>query len=307
MEQIQDLEPLVVICGPTASGKGSLARQLAKRIGGEIISADSRKVFRGLDVGTAKPTKEIRLSLPHHLLNVVEPGEHFDASMFVDLADEIIKDIRSRGKIPVLVGGTGLYIRSLIWGIIRTPPADPELRKRLVEMERADPGRLHKMLRVDDPQSAARIAPADVRRLVRALEVLELTGEPISQLQQGHGLRRPRYRSLVLGIRRPLEELYARIDERVLKMMAAGWLEETMTLMASLPESALDIVGYRQLIRYLRQECSLSEAVVDIQRAHRRYARQQLKWFRADSDIQWLDAPVDLTELERKVRAFLEG
>lgn len=300
------LDSLVVICGPTASGKSSAARQLAQRLGGEIVSADSRKIFRRLDLGTAKPDMNARQGIPHHLMDVLEPGEHFDASVFVELADKAIEGILSRGNVPILVGGTGLYIRSLLKGIIRTPATDVELRKGYLDMERSNPGRLHEMLSIADPKSAERIGPADIRRLVRALEVLELTGRPMSELQQQHSLKTSRYRSMLVGIRWPRAELYARIDERVHRMMAAGWLDETIALMASFPEVALDILGYRQLLRYLRQECSLSEAVSDIQRSHRRYAKQQLKWFRADADIEWFDAPVDIDEIERKARAFID-
>ncbi len=300
----QELGSVVVICGATASAKASVARRLAKRLGGEIVSADSRKVYRGLDVGTAKPGLEARRAVAHHLIDVVDPGEHFDASMFVDLADRAIEEITLRGNIPLVVGGTGLYIRSLLKGIIRTPDVDETLRKSYMELERREPGVLHKMLLASDPKSAARIGRTDVRRLVRALEVLELTGKSISWLQQQQGLK-SRYRSVVFAIRWSRDELYSRINERVLRMMAAGWLDETISLMATVGTGALDIVGYRQLVRYLRQECSLSDAVKDIQKAHRRYARQQLKWFRADADVEWIDAPVDLDMLAQKVEAFM--
>ncbi|HOX45919.1 MAG TPA: tRNA (adenosine(37)-N6)-dimethylallyltransferase MiaA [Myxococcota bacterium] len=296
---------LVVVCGPTASGKGALARALAARFAGELVSADSRKIYRGLDIGTAKPDAAARADLPHHLLDVCAPGEAFSAARFVELADAAIGQIAARGHVPVVVGGTGLYVKALLRGIIDTPPRDPALRARLEAEERAQPGSLHARLRSVDPACAARLGPGDRLRLVRALEVHALTGRRLSELQAAHAFGQRRYPALLLAPDWPRAELDERIGRRVAAMLAAGWLDEVAALRRAGERAGLDVVGYRELDRHLAGELSLPEAVEAVRRAHRRYARYQLGLFGKLPDLRWLPAPVELEAVAAEVGAFL--
>jgi tRNA dimethylallyltransferase len=298
---------ILVVCGPTCSGKGGLARQLAVRFGGEVISADSRKIFRGFDVGTAKPPAGVREQIPHHLVDCCDPDEMFSAARFVDLADGAIRTIGERGGLPILAGGTGLYIRALLHGIVDTPSRDEDLRARLLDEEADHPGTLHQRLLGVDPVSAEQIPPADLVRIVRALEVLELTGRPISEIQARHGFGARRYRALQLAPAWEREDLYSRIDQRVDRMMEAGWLDEVKRLLGrGLGQSpAFKTVGYRQLKEHLEGGLGLEQAVADIKREHRRYSRRQMVWFRGVPDLEWLPAPADLDAVIRKVEDFL--
>ncbi len=298
---------LVVVCGQTASGKGGLARALARRLDGEIVAADSRKIYRGLDIGTAKPDAVARAELGYHLIDVAEPDEVFSAARYAALADRAIAAIAGRGRLPLVVGGTGLYLRALLYGLIDTPPADQELRRRLERQHRQRPGSLHAELRRVDPAAAARIAPGDALRLVRALEVHALTGRPLSAVQADHGFDRPRYPAYALAVAWPAEQLAERIAARVDRMLAAGWLDEVCALRRAGAGRVLRVVGYRQLAAHLDGACSLDQARRAIRRAHRRYARQQRKWFRADPAVRWLDAPVDAEVLAERLRRWLVG
>ena len=298
--------PLVVVAGATASGKGTLARELALRLGGEIVSADSRKIYRGLDIGTAKPSARDQVEIPHHLLDCCDPGERFSAAEFVQRADLIIDDIFSRGRLPIVCGGTGLYIRSLLHGIIDTPPRDDALRTELLESEKKEAGWLHERLSRLDPKSAARIPAGDSLRLVRALEVFELSGKSLSAFHAEHGLARKRYISLQLIPKWESQVLRGRITERVDHMLQAGWLAEVRKLRSDGVSSALEVVGYKQLAAHLDGSMSLSEARQAIVTAHWRYAKQQLTWFKGQSDMRWLLTPVDLDEVETEVRRFLQ-
>jgi tRNA dimethylallyltransferase len=297
---------LVVVCGPTASGKGALARALAARFSGELVSADSRKIYRGLDIGTAKPDAAARADIPCHLLDVCAPGEAFSAARFVALADAAIAEIAARDHVPVVVGGTGLYVKALLHGIIDTPPRDQALRARLEAEERAHPGSLHAQLQVVDPEAAARLRAGDRLRLVRALEVHALTGRRLSELQAAHAFRERRYPALLVAPDWPRAALDERIGRRVDAMIAAGWLEEVAALRRDGARTGLDVVGYRELDRHLRGELSLTEAVAAVVQAHRRYARYQLGLFRRLTELRWLPAPVALEALAGEVRAFLQ-
>ena len=290
---------ILIICGPTGSGKGGLARELARRRGGEIVSADSRKIYKRLDIGTAKPSPKQREEVPHHLLDVCEPQEVFTAARFVELADRAIADIHRRGLRPLVVGGTGLYLRALLHGIADVPPRDQALRARLLDEESAKPGVLRGRLERVDPQAAGQIPPGDLVRTVRALEVYELTGRPISAHQDSHGFEPVRYPARQIALDWDREELYRRIDSRVERMMDAGWLEEVRGLIRDgLDQSpAFRTVGYPQLKDHLEGKLSLEKAVSEIQKEHRRYARRQLTWFRAQKEIEWIPAPPDADEL----------
>lgn len=298
---------ILVICGATGSGKGRLARGLAARLAGEVVSADSRKIYRRFDLGTAKPTVEERRRIPHHLVDVCDPDEVFTAGRFAEMADAAVADITGRGRFPIVCGGTGLYLRALLYGIIDGPPRDDALRERLRAEEAREPGCLHRRLEEIDPQAASRIPPGDLVRCVRALEVHAVTGRRISEMQRDHGFLEPRVRALQVAPDWPRDALHRRIDERVERMMQAGWLDEVRALRRGGLAGcrAFQSVGYRQLLQVLEGERTLEEAVASIKTEHRRYARRQLTWFRAEPAIQWLPAPVDEGDLLERVQDFL--
>lgn len=288
--------PLVAIVGPTASGKTALAVRLCREVGGEVVSADSRQVYRGMDIGTAKATPKEQAGVPHHLLDVVNPDQALGLAEFQALAYTAIDDILARGRVPFLVGGTGQYAMAVLegWQVPRVPP-DEGLRRELYrQAEDEGPGALHARLQALDPAAARRIDPRNVRRVIRALEVCLVTGRPISEQQEKAP---PPYRILILGLELPRDVLYERIDRRVEAMMAAGLEDEVRRLVAAgygfdLP--AMSGVGYGQFRAYLAGEASLDETVQAIKRATRRFVRHQANWFRRDDPrIHWLDARAD--------------
>ena len=301
------LIPLVVICGPTASGKGGLGRTIAKALDGEIVVADSRKVYRHLDIGTAKPDAKVQQKFCYHLIDLVEPDQNFSAADYVTHADIAIGDIWARQRQPIIVGGTGLYIRSLIWGIIDTPSADATLRAQLLQQEKRNPGCLHHRLQTLDPICAQRLPPTDLMRIIRALEVHILTGKPLSTIQEQHRFATKRYTSWIMAIDWPKDQLDQRIDQRIRNMLEAGWLDEVERLRAQGQQKALKVVGYRQLNSHLQGDCSLEQAITDIQRAHRRYAKQQLTWFRAVDGLHWFTPPLDVDQILNKIGDFLNS
>jgi tRNA dimethylallyltransferase len=294
---------LCVVAGPTASGKTSLAIALARRVGGEVVNADSQQVYRGLDVGTAKPTPEEREAAPHHLLDVASPGEGMDAVRFAALADAAIADIAARGRVPIVAGGTGLYLRALLHGVVAAPGRDPALRARLEE-EAARMGRpaLHARLAAVDPAAAARIRPNDLVRIVRALEIAA-GGKLPSALHAEHAFQPDRYDAVLVALDPPRPELHARIDARVREMFAGGLLDEARALrarFAGAPVPKLPI-GYLEAIAAVEGTLPLEEAIRRVQVAHRRYARRQVVWFRAERGVEWLAPPVDVDALARRV------
>jgi tRNA dimethylallyltransferase len=284
--------PLVILlAGPTGVGKTECAIDLALGLGGEIINADSMQVYRHMDIGTAKPGAAQRARVPHHLLDVADPDEPFDAAQYLEQARTVIEALHGRGKMPLVVGGTGLYMKVLTRGICAAPPGDPAVKQQLLqELESSGPVPLHDELLKIDPESAQRIHSHDRQRIVRALEVFRVTGTPLSHWHAGHGFREPLYRTLKLFLFRPREELYRRIDARVEAMMAEGFPEEVRGLLAqgySPRLKPMQALGYRQLVRHLHGACSLPEAIRDIQRDTRRYAKRQITWFRADPEFVW--------------------
>lgn len=285
---------LVVICGPTASGKTALALRLAEHFAVEIISADSRQVYRQMDIGTAKATAEERALVRHHLVDVVDPDEDFTAADFLQLGREALAEIAGRGHLPLVVGGTGLYIEALLRGLVDAPGADPDLRRELLQWEeKHGPGSLHKRLQAVDPVLAEQLAPRNLVRIVRALEVFYQSGQPLSELQARHAAVPSPFRVITIGLAPQRELLYERIDRRVEAMMAAGLLTETEALLASgySPRlKALQTIGYRECIDHLAGDTSLQEAVGLIQRNSRRYAKRQMTWFKRDNEIIWLDS-----------------
>lgn len=297
---------LVVICGPTATGKTEAAIRLCRAVGGEVVGADAVQIYRRLDIGSAKPSAEERAAAPHHLLDLVDPTEVYSAARYVEDADRAIAGIRDRGCLPVVAGGCGLYIRALLYGLCPAPPADPALRAVLeAEEERAGPGHLHRRLVAVDPEAAARLHPADRVRLVRALEVHALTGRPLSAHQAEHGFERPRYRAVIWGVDPGREALRERIDGRVERMLGEGLVAEVAGLLAEgVPPDApgLRTPGYREIVAHLAGEIDLPEARRLIQRAHRHYARRQRTWFRKTRGLTWFPSAAALP-----VEALAEG
>jgi tRNA dimethylallyltransferase len=299
---------LVIICGPTASGKTALALELAKSIDLEVISADSRQVYRGMDIGTAKPTPDELSRLQHHLVDVVDPADEFTAADFLEQGRRLALDIHHRHRLPLVVGGTGLYIRALTDGLVDAPRGDGILRRELWQMEKEHgEGALYRLLQERDPGMAARIHPHNQVRIVRALEVLELTGQRLSSLQAAHAFADRPFATLKIGLSPDRDELFRRIDRRAELMLGAGLVEETRRLLArgySPRLKALQTIGYRECIQYLHGEFSLDETLSLIQRATRHFAKRQLTWFRKDNSIIWVDSCQESVRIHALIDQF---
>ncbi len=286
---------LIIICGPTASGKSELAVRLGEQIGGEIVNADSMQIYRGMDIGTAKPTIEERRGIPHHLIDIVTPDTPFSAADFANAADNAISDIVKRGKTPIITGGTGLYIRALLHGLVDSPSGDPDLRESLhAEAARIGNQAMLEKLKGVDPALAAQLHPNNLLRIIRALEVYQQSGIPLSLHQQQHAFAQKRYRSLNIGIQTNRQELYKRINSRVERMLSDGLLAEVSSLLDSgysRDLKPLRSIGYKEAVAYLAGETGLTEMTELIKRNTRHYAKRQLTWFNADPDIIWLEYP----------------
>jgi tRNA dimethylallyltransferase len=302
--------PLLAVVGPTASGKTALGIALAQALGGEIVSADSRQIYREMDIGTAKPTPAERALVPHHLLDVVAPKESFTLADYQAAATAAIADIHARGRLPILVGGTGLYIRAVVDGLA-IPAVAPDAERRAaleVAAERDGAAALHAQLATRDPEAAAKIPPANVRRVIRALEVIEATGEPFSAQQNRVA---PPYAVTLLGLNTERARLYTWADARVEAMLAAGFVAEVERLVArgygwELP--AMSGLGYREIGAYLRGEMALADAVQRLKFATHGFIRKQLIWFRPDTRIHWLDAAAsDVAEQALTIYAASSG
>ena len=304
------MHPLIAIVGPTASGKSELALFLAKSFSVEIVNYDSVQIFRHLDIGTAKPSIAERERVPHHMIDIREPTEIFTAGDYQREARLVLEDIRNRGKLPILVGGTGLYLRALIEGLFAGPARSLHWRNRL-EMIAEKRGRpyLHRLLQRLDPEAAARIAERDKPKVIRAIEVRLETGKPLSQ----HLDEKPRepitgFASHFVGLNPAREELYRRIDERVERMFEAGLVEEVRGLLArGIPRIAkpFEAIGYRQVIQDIDSCIPRDETIRIIQRDTRRYAKRQITWFRRQREVTWFDGPGDSEEIKNKVHQFL--
>ena len=301
-------EPLlVVILGPTASGKSALAITMAQQFGGEIVSCDSVAVYREFDVGTAKPTREQRGLVPHHLLDIVAPTETFTAGDYLRRARSAVAEISRRGKLPIVVGGTGLYLRALLEGLFAGPQRSEELRERLRQrVSEHGSSSLHRILNRLDPSAAASIHPNDAPKLIRALEVCLASRQRMSELWTQRG-RDPLcgFRILRIGLNPPREKLYSRINSRAEAMFANGLVEETKALVAryggAKTAPPLDSLGYRQAVQYLKGELSLEQAIAAAQQGHRNYAKRQMTWFRREADVVWLEGFGDEPSVEREV------
>ena len=290
---------ILAIVGPTASGKTAVSIEVARRLGGEIISCDSMQVYRRMNIGTAKPTKEETCGIPHHLIDVVEPDEAFSCADYVTMAGEAVREIVARQKLPILCGGTGLYLDRFLCGEMEETQADEDLRASLFAFaEREGALALHERLRAVDHESADAIHPNNVKRVVRALEIYEQTGIPKSEFDRRSQVGESPYDALVIGLRYPRREvLYERINRRVDIMMEDGLLAETKQL---LEEGVFDVnltaaqaIGYKELLGHLRGEETLAEAAENLKTATRRYAKRQLTWFSAKPYVTWVDMERD--------------
>ena len=297
------MKSIVCILGPTASGKSSLGMELARSLNGEIVSCDSIQVYRGFDIGSSKASPEEREEIPHHLIDIVEPTEPFHAGRFMELADAAIEDILSRGKTPLIVGGTNLYFRALIQGLSDTPDIPGDIRaalNRKLELEGLPA--LHAELQRVDPQWASSLPPTDTQRILRGLGVFYASGQKISSLNDAHQFDEVRYRHRFVSIPLEREDLYRRINDRVLEMMQAGFLDEVECLRRSgVPDSCkpMQAPGYLQLQQVLRGELELDRAVEAIQQSHRRYAKRQLTWLKRTPEVHWWTGPSSLQETQR--------
>jgi tRNA dimethylallyltransferase len=300
-----------VICGPTGAGKTRLSLELAAKVGGEVISADSQQVYIGMDIGTGKATPAERAQVPHHLLDVVQPDEEMTAARFIELADRAIEEVTARGKAVIVCGGTGLYVRALLLGLFEGPPASPEVRAELTAIAERDGGdALHAELARVDPKAAAKIDPNDTKRMIRALEVFRLTGEPMSahQARHDHKAMPTRYPVRMIGLAPEREALYAAIDARVDAMLAAGLETEVLALRERgfrPPLRSQQAIGYAELHGIHDGLLERTRAIELIKRNSRHYARRQLSWYRGaatgTAEVAWAPHPaaVDLADLER--------
>lgn len=301
--------PVVVLCGPTASGKTGLACSLAKNFDLEVVSADSRQIYRKMDIGTAKPTAEERAVVPHHLLDVVDPDDDFSVADYVDLAGRAISEIDRQGRVPFVVGGTGLYIRALTDGLADTPTGDETLRRRLQQDEQEmGEGTLYRRLQSVDPEQAAKIHPNNLVRIIRALEVFESTGIPLSQFQQRHRFADEPYRVLKIYLNPPRAKLYQRIETRVDAMLAAGLVDEVRSLLAAGYDPSLKsmkAIGYREVASFLSGVIEYDETVELIKRETRRYAKRQETWFKKEKSIISVDSSREIDKIQPSIECFL--
>lgn len=284
------MKKVLVIAGVTAAGKTGAAIALARRLDGELVGADSVQVYRGFDLGSAKPTEEELGGVRHHLIDVVDPDEAIDAARYAALADAAIEDIAARGRLPIVVGGTGLWLRALLRGLVEVPPPDPSLRATL-EREAAT-GELHARLRAVDPLTAERLHPNDHLRIVRALEVYEQTGRPLGALHREHQLGAPRYDAFFAALDRPREELYLAIKARARAMIEAGWIDEVRALLDRWGPDVrpMKSVGYAQIADHVLRGVSIEETERLVYKTTRIYTRRQRTWLRGVEDARWTSA-----------------
>ncbi len=299
---------VIVICGPTALGKTATAIELAEIFNGEIVGADSMQIYRYMNIGTAKPSPQELARVRHHLINIADPDQRFDAQQYARTAHEKIMELVSRAIVPFVVGGTGLYIKALVHGLFMAESADDDIRTRLKE-EAQSHGTdfLHERLSRCDPDAAARIKPNDSYRIVRALEIYQLTGKTISAYHHEHKFQDEPFRVLKIGLNMDRELLYDRINQRVDAMIAAGLVDEVKELLSRgyAPDlNSMRSIGYRHIVDFIKERLSWHEAVRTLKRDTRRFAKRQLTWFKADSDIAWY-TPGQLSDISRLIKKFL--
>jgi tRNA dimethylallyltransferase len=300
---------LIAIVGATASGKSSLGIFLAQQLSGEVVACDSTQLYRGFDIGTAKPTLAERRSIAHHLLDVLEATEESTAGGYRERALSVLADLRARSRLPVLTVGTGLYLRALLEGLADLPQRSDLLRNRLRASSISHgAGHLHRMLTRLDPQAARKIASADAQKLIRAIEICLLSGKPLSEVHRQGRTPLCGWKVLKIGLNPPREALYQRIHQRTESMLRAGWLDEVRRLVAGgLPEDAkpFDFIGYRELRDYLRGQLTLEQARTAIQQGTRQYAKRQLTWFRRESGVHWFSGFGDEPHIQSACCDFL--
>jgi tRNA dimethylallyltransferase len=288
------LKKILTILGPTASGKTKVSLEIADKINGEIISADSRQVYKFMDIGTAKPSLEQRKRIPHHLIDIVEPDKYFSAADYSTRARRAIKEILSRGKEPLIVGGSGLYLRALFKGFFKGPGRDENLRRKLKEKaEKFGTESLYQELKEKDPEAAEKIGPHNLVRIIRALEVYELSGQRISELQKKGEYPSREFEFIKIGLKIDREKLYQRIDQRVEDMISSGLVDEVESLKIrgyDLSLAPLRTFGYKEIFQYLEGEISLDEAKEKIKLNTRHFAKRQLTWFRKEEGTIWIEA-----------------
>lgn len=284
--------PLVVLLGPTAVGKSRIATHVATHFDTDVLAADSRQVYRGMDIGTDKPTAEERQGVPHRLIDLVNPGETFNAGWYRRVALVEIERLYSAGRLPFVVGGTGLYIRTLVRGLCPAPQADPHVRAGLKTLkdERGRDGLYAELMRVD-PETAARLHPNDESKVMRAIEVYRLSGRPLATVQAEHGFHETPFSTLLIGLERKKETLYQRIEERIDWQLTHGMVEETRSLLSQgygRELGSMKGLGYRQVAAYLANEYDYDEMVRQFKRDTRRFAKRQMTWFRSEKGVVWL-------------------
>ena len=305
------LPPLVAIVGPTASGKSALGIFLAKEFGGEVIACDSTQLYRGFDIGTAKPTTAERATVPHHLIDVLAPTEESTAGGYRERALRVLDDLRSRSRMPIFTVGTGLYLRALLEGLADLPLRSEEMRDRLRGIAAAQgPGQLHTMLKLLDPDAADQIAPADKQKLIRAIEICLLTKKSLTEIHRSGRTPLTGWQILKIGLQPGRDALVQRIDKRTDAMLQAGWLAEVSRLaQSSLPDDAkpFQFIGYRELRNHLRGEITLDSVRTAIQQSTRQYSKRQQTWFRREQNVHWLSGFGDDAAIQGAVCDWLRA
>jgi tRNA dimethylallyltransferase len=298
---------IIVVVGPTCTGKSQLSMDLALEFNGEIVNADSMQVYKHFNIGTAKQDDESRSIIPHHLIDVAEPYEDYNAAIFKDMAGNSISDIWSRCRIPIIVGGTGLYVRALIYDLFKVH-GDKTLRENLNALYDDDPLVFYENMKKVDPEYSLKVSFRDKRRMVRAMEVFQLTGFSMSEWSRRHGFKSPRYEALKIGLQKPRDELFKRINERVVKMLASGWIEEVKGIFSMGFDEHLkpfSSIGYREIVLYLHGSITYEDMVKDIKKFTRHYAKRQFTWFLREKDISWYEYPEGTDTIKQKVIDFL--
>ena len=300
---------IIIICGPTGIGKTSVAIKIAENVNGEIISADSMQIYRHMDIGTAKPTQAEQGRARHHMIDIVNPDEHFDAALFSRIAHDKVLKLDARRIVPVVAGGTGLYIKALIHGLFGADPADPDIRTRLKgEVDAHGAGFLYERLAESDPDAAERIHPNDTYRIIRALEMVEATGKTISKHHGEHRFADKRYKVLKIGLQIEREALYDRINQRVDAMIEKGLVDEVRGLLErgySQDLKSMQSIGYRHMVDFIKGRVLLDETIRTLKRDTRRYAKRQMTWFNADPEIVWTK-PDHAENIMLRVKDFLQ-
>jgi tRNA dimethylallyltransferase len=305
------LAPLIVILGPTASGKSALGLELAKKFNGEILVCDSTQLYRHFDIGTGKIPQAEQQGIPHHLVDLLDPQEIFTAGEYRRRALEVLDDLRGRKKLPIITAGTGLYLRALLEGLADTPERSEEIRDRLrASAEIRGAVHLHRLLTRLDPESAARIAPPDTQKIIRAIEMRLVAGKSATEIHRGGRTPLEGYQPIRIGLTPPREALYQRIHARIGAMIQAGWIEEVAQLVKNgIPADAkpFQFIGYSEWRAFLAEKLSKDEALQKIRQATRRYAKRQLTWFRREPNVQWLTGFGDTPEISRAASEILNS